>query len=72
MKFDLTIEKDVPLPPFGNFQWEQIIRKMKLGDSFLVATRSAANTAQHAGVRLKRPLTSRKVAGGWRLWRIRK
>ena len=69
--YELVIEKNVPVPPKKkiNTRWS-IAENMEIGDSVLVATQmdslSLHNYCRRKGFRS----TSRKVEGGYRVWRI--
>jgi hypothetical protein len=45
-------------------------RTMDIGDSFLAPGKSINGQATHAAQRTGRKFTVRKVADGWRVWRI--
>ncbi len=70
---ELSIEKGVPMPEtrsgwgkFGN-----TIREMEVGDSVVVKKQVDVCNLQATSRRLDRRMASRKVDGGWRVWRIK-
>jgi hypothetical protein len=76
----VVIEKGIPLPPRSTRRDTQdpyrldTLRKMEAGDSFFVIDghefpRWASVCASKAARKLGR-WTTRKVAGGWRVWRV--
>ena len=70
---DISIEKGVPMPErssgwgkFGN-----TIREMEVGDSVLVTVQRDVANLMSSGKRIGLGMSSRKVEGGWRVWRIK-
>jgi hypothetical protein len=70
---DLSIDKGIPMPEersgwgkFGN-----TIREMEVGDSVLVTEQRDVPNLQASAKRIGLRMTSRKVEGGWRVWRIK-
>ena len=76
---DLVIERGIPVPPAPEYRsrsgrpplydWS----RLEVGDSVLVATRSAAHTAYAFGASRQRVFTAEKQtvgARGWRVWRV--
>jgi len=72
---DISIEKGIPMPrpnhrggygKFGN-----IVREMEVGDSVLVTKQRDVANLMSSGKRIGLGMSSRKVEGGWRVWRIK-
>ena len=70
---DISIDKGIPMPErrsgwgkFGN-----TIREMEVGDSVLVTNKNDICNLQMQGRRLGLVMSSRKVEGGWRVWRMK-
>lgn len=74
---ELKIEKNIPVPLEKYAGMTSILRKMKVGDSFLIKIgedhRSQVNNALGAMYRIygSSCARSRKVEGGTRIWRIK-
>ena len=69
----IKIEKGIEVPQVRQkAKWQDVFRKMQVGDSFVVAENRIASvrkSAQYGGVRI----TTRNIGGGkFRVWRIRK
>jgi hypothetical protein len=72
----ILIEKNIPLPGNHKYPWD----KMNVGDSFFVPTENGKSESQHvqnvSGAAHKAAkkngwkMTTRKVAGGARVWRL--
>ena len=74
-KHDLTIEKDIPIPPRRRVVDKggvATLKRMEIGDSVLFLTRKQAGVAIQELKRNKDPrkFTTRTVEGGIRVWRI--
>jgi len=69
---DISIEKGFPIPELrsGWGKFGSIIREMEVGDSVLVTKQGDVCNLQQQGRRLGLVMLSRKVDGGWRVWRI--
>ena len=72
---NITIEKGIEIP---NQKWARIKRKpkypfqeMEMGDSFFVKNDAARASAHNFAKENKVAFTSRKVDGGYRIWRIK-
>ena len=70
---DISIDKGIPMPErrsgwgkFGN-----TVREMEVGDSVLVTERGDVPNLQASARRIGLRMTSRKVEGGWRVWRVK-
>lgn len=71
---EFKIEKGIPVPSHrgapSKYPWEQ----MEVGDSFFVpaedTTKNFGSLARTSGKRMGAKFTSRKLDGGWRVWRI--
>lgn len=64
----LKIERNIPVPTQRS---AYPINLMKAGDSFLVAVVGQANSARGAFNRLGIKCMTRKVDGGFRVWRVK-
>lgn len=68
---DLLIEKGVPIPKRAGWsKYSKAIREMEVGDSVFVTEQKEVCNLQSTSYRLGIRMSSRKVDGGWRLWRI--
>jgi hypothetical protein len=70
MKWDVKIEKSIPLP----HSWPDILKKMEVGDSFLLPTSKPGGTGTNIYTYAKKlgmTMKSRKVNGGVRFWRVK-
>jgi hypothetical protein len=69
-----TIEKDVPLPAVRQPGAVYPFRLMEVGDSFLLSdeavVKRARASAYMASKRLNAKFACRRVADGWRFWRV--
>jgi hypothetical protein len=69
-----TIEKGIPVPLFRTSGSIYPFRLMEVGDSFLLADESmvkrARASANVTGKRMGAKFACRKVADGWRFWRV--
>lgn len=69
----MEIEKGIPVPPSmsgGNSEFARLIRAMEPGDSVLLTTVEKKEHARQVMRSKGRKYASRKVAGGWRVWRV--
>ncbi len=67
----MNLVKNLPIPePKGGNKPIYPWRTMEIGDSFLAPTKSINGQATHAAQRTGRKFTVRKVADGWRVWRV--
>lgn len=80
----MEIEKDVPIPPTQRGECEmqgnrggrptteltRLVRQMKSGDSLLCDSPGHLSMARKTIYTLGGRAVSRKVSGGWRVWRI--
>ncbi len=64
------IDKNIPVPPSRNYTIASTIRAMKVNDSILVDSPTAAGTVQQSMRRAGFKGTQRKTREGWRIWRI--
>jgi len=68
---DLSIEKNIPIPArkgWGKFH--DTIHSMEIGDSVLLTEQRDVANFMSVGKRVGLKMSSRKVDGGWRVWRI--
>lgn len=71
----MKIEKGIPIPPKGYVIYGELrsaILRMSIGDSFIVANERERLNALAAARNAKRYVTTRKVDGGFRIWRVDK
>lgn len=71
---NISIEKGVPIPAFKSAGWGKFgktVHEMEVGDSVLVTGQNDVCNLQTQGRRLGLRMSSRKVEGGWRVWRIK-
>lgn len=69
---DLSIEKGVPIPKReGWSKYSKTIREMEVGDSVFVTQQKEACNFHTTSYRLNVRMSSRKVDGGWRVWRVK-
>lgn len=68
----MVIEKDVPIPPkHARAQGvAATLSRMQKGDSFLLDSEDACRHAHGVAKRNGMKITTRKVEGGWRVWKI--
>lgn len=68
-----TVESAVPIPARDfkrRGKWKTKFASMKIGDSFLVGELKQAISACNSAKRLGYAVTLRKVAEGYRVWKI--
>jgi hypothetical protein len=68
----MTIEKGIPVPPIerGHRRWRFLL-EMKDGESVFVDSNQARSAALMFAKRSGLRIVSRKVDGGYRLWRVK-
>ena len=66
----IVIEKGVPLPPRRGPVSKYPFAEMEVGDSFVTDIMSIRGTAKQAAARYGKKFTVRRVAEGFRVWRI--
>lgn len=69
----MEIESDIPIPQAcpARTRVSKLVRAMKVGDSILVSEEGELSSARKTLVRLGGKPVTRKVEGGWRVWRTR-
>jgi len=73
------IEKDIPMPGRGRYtrspqiRWEPLVKKLEIGDSFLVGGYSEAEEVYNAGrilnIKIRRRMED-KISRKIRVWRV--
>lgn len=66
----VSIDKGIPMPE-GWSKFGNTIREMEVGDSVLLTDQRDVSNLQSSAKRIGLRMTSRKVEGGWRVWRIK-
>lgn len=66
------IDKDIPIPTRGSGRRNQRHpwAKLDVGDSFFSPAQTVQYQTSSVGRQLGRKFVSRKVVGGWRIWRV--
>jgi hypothetical protein len=71
-KMERDIEKGIPMPePKRRGKWEELIKKMKVGDSVTVDSITQAQIMHAAANRNNAKVTVRREGGGYRVWRFK-
>lgn len=72
MRYRIAKNVEIPKgPPPLTGQWA-FLEDMEIGESFFMETETERNQATTNAYRHKIPVTSRRVKGGYRIWRVAK
>jgi hypothetical protein len=68
----MKVEKGIPIPRVGSVRgkYTALVQSMEVGDSILCDSDLIVSRLRAAFIRLKVRYSTRKVPGGFRIWRL--
>ncbi len=67
----MVIEKDIPIPEKNSrSRYASIVMAWGVNDSVLCETEAQGSCLRSAAINRGQKVKTRKVEGGWRLWRV--
>jgi hypothetical protein len=69
----VKIEDDIPIPPIKGrprTEFGRLLRSLKIGQSVLCDSEAQKDVARNVIIVNGGKYTTRKVDGGWRVWRV--